>query len=174
MDPEAALKYSVQRLGPRYSEVVEGLIVLSEPMWDHEKVVDQIRDQLREKVRELDCLMGSGDLDLPGSLNWFVPDLAVVPAVLAEGAGALLPEQTLLVVEATSESNAENDRSVKRKRYGQYGAPLYLLLDRQRLEWTLFSEPHALGYAKQDGPHPFGTTIFLPAPFELELNTSRL
>ncbi|MEU8896403.1 Uma2 family endonuclease [Nocardia sp. NPDC048505] len=172
MDPEAALKYSVQCFDHRNAEVIEGFLVLSEPHWDHESVLDQIRDQLRVRVRALECMMGAGDLDLPGSLNWFVPDLAVVPRALAKGAGALLPEQTLLVVEVTSDSNAQTDRVTKRKRYGQYRAPLYLLVDRRQQVWTLFSDPHDLGYAKQDGPHVFGTPLALPAPFDLEVGTS--
>lgn len=55
-----------------------------------------------------------------------------MPATAAEDTGALLPADTLLVVEGTSESNAETDRVVKRKRYAEYGAPpLYLLVGRQ-------------------------------------------
>ncbi|QZY20114.1 Uma2 family endonuclease [Streptomyces decoyicus] len=69
---------------------------------------------------------------MPGSSNWYVPDIAVVPAAAAKDTGALLPADTLLVVEGTSEPNAETGRVVKRKRYAEYGAPpLYLLVGRQ-------------------------------------------
>ncbi|MDH6575690.1 Uma2 family endonuclease [Kitasatospora sp. MAP5-34] len=172
VDHEAALKYAVQLIDHRWAQVIEGRIVLVSPMWDHEKVAARIRRQLDAKVDELGCISGSGNLDLPGSPNWYLPDLAVIPEDLAEGAAALLPDQTLLVVELISESNGDTDRITKRKRYAQYGAPLYLLADRQRRECTLFSEPHDLGYAVVDGPHPFGTSLHLPGPFDLTLDTT--
>lgn len=113
-------------------------------------------------------------LAFPGSLNWYVPDIAVVTEELTRGARALLPSQTLLVVEVTSAASAETDRVVKRKRYAEYGAPLYLLVDRMDKTVTLFAEPGRLGYTKVDGPHPFGTPVRLPEPFDLDLDTSEL
>ncbi|MDJ1645424.1 Uma2 family endonuclease [Streptomyces sp. J15] len=104
----------------------------------------------------------------------YVPDIAVVPEDLARGGGALLPDQTLLIVEVTSESNAETDRVVKRRRYAEYGAPLYLLVDRMENSLTLFSEPGQLGYTRVDGPHPYGTTLHLPAPFDIDIDTVAL
>jgi Uma2 family endonuclease len=83
-----------------------------------------------------------------------------------------VPRQTLLVVEVTSESNGDTDRIVRRRRCAGYGAPLYLVVDRQRRSCTLYAEPGELGYSKVDGPHPFGTPVQLPAPFDLELDTS--
>ncbi len=133
-----------------------------------------IRDQVRPRARELGCVTGSGNVDLPGSSNWYVPDLAVVPAQAAKGAGALLPDQTLLVVEVTSESNGETDRVVKRRRYAEYGAPLHLLVDRQEQSVTLYSEPGRLGYSRADGPHPYGVVIRLPEAFGLDLDTGAL
>ncbi|MGF6887998.1 Uma2 family endonuclease [Nocardia sp. GAS34] len=169
---EAALKYAVQHVEGRSAEVIEGRIVLVSPMWDHERIIARIRRQLDARVDELNCLTGSGNLDLPGSPNWYVPDLAVIPEELADGTGALVPGQTLLVVEVTSDSTADNDRSAKRKRYAQYGAPLYLLVDRQDRTWTLYAHPHDLGYGKTDGPYPFGDPISLPDPFALTIDTT--
>ncbi|OMI40861.1 hypothetical protein SPAR_03721 [Streptomyces sparsogenes DSM 40356] len=83
-----------------------------------------------------------------------------------------MPDQTLLVVEVTSDSNGDTDRIVKRRRYAEYRAPLYLLVDRQERTCTLYSEPGDLGYTEVHGPHPFGTPIRLPEPFDLELDTS--
>lgn len=174
IDPERALKYALQHIRGDRAQIIEGVIEPVSPTWDHEAAAETIRDQIRGRARELDCVTGSGNLDLPGSSNWYVPDLAVVPAAAAKGAGALLPADTLLVVEVTSESNAETDRVVKRKRYAEYGAPLYLLVDRQERSVTLFSEPGALGYTRADGPHPYGTTVRIPEPFGLELDTSGL
>ncbi|MGW2411939.1 Uma2 family endonuclease [Streptomyces tubercidicus] len=174
VDPERALKYAIQHIRGDRAEIIEGVIEPVSPTWDHETTAETIRDQIRARARELDCVTGSGNLDLPGSPNWYVPDLAVVPAAAAKGAGALLPSDTLLVVEVTSESNAETDRVVKRRRYAEYGAPLYLLVDRQERPVTLYSEPGQLGYTRADGPHPYGTTVRLPEPFSIDLDTSNL
>lgn len=174
IDPEYALKYAIQHWSGDRSEIVEGVLTPVTPSWDHENAAEEIRDQIKPRVKELGCVTGSGNLDLPGSSNWYVPDLAVAPKDLARGGGALLPDQTLLVVEITSESNAETDRVVKRKRYAEYGAPLYLLVDRVDKTVTLFAEPGRLGYSKVDGPHPFGTPVRLPEPFALDLDTSAL
>ncbi|MFJ9854472.1 Uma2 family endonuclease [Streptomyces sp. NPDC101150] len=174
VDPERALKYAIQHIKDERAQIIEGVIETVPPTWDHEASIDVIREQIRARARELDCVIGSGNLDLPGSPNWYIPDLAVVPAAAAKGAGALLPDQTLLVVEVTSDSNADTDRVVKRKRYAEYGAPLYLLVDRQERSVTLYSEPAQLGYTRADGPHPYGTPVQLPGPFGIALDTSRL
>ncbi|MFE5513851.1 Uma2 family endonuclease [Streptomyces sp. NPDC056529] len=174
VDPERALKYAVQHIRGDRAQIIEGIIEPGSPTWDHEAAAETIRDQIRLRARQLGCLTGSGNLDLPGSSNWFVPDIAVVPAAQAKGAAALLPEDTLLIVEVTSESNGDTDRVVKRRRYAEYNAPLYLVIDRQERSVTLFSEPGKLGYTRVDGPHPFGTPITLPEPFGLDLDTTEL
>ncbi|MFF7592575.1 Uma2 family endonuclease [Kitasatospora purpeofusca] len=174
-DPERALKYAIQHVAGDRAEIIEGVITPRSPTWAHESAAEVVRRQLMPSLEALGLVSGAGNLDLPGSENWFVPDLAVVPADLAaKTEGALLPDQTLLVVEVTPPSNGEADRTVKRRRYGQYGAPLYLLVDRQHRACTLFSEPTRLGYAVESGPHPFGTPVRLPEPFDLDLDTSRL
>ncbi|WSA73954.1 Uma2 family endonuclease [Streptomyces sp. NBC_01800] len=174
IDPERALKYAVQNIRGGRAQIVEGFIEPVLPAWDHEVTSEVIRDQIKPRVRELGCVTGSGDLDLPGSSNWYVPDIAVVPAADGNCAGALLPDQTLLVVEVTSESDAETDRVVKRKRYAGYGAPLYLLVERVERNVTLFAEPGRPGYTRVDGPHSFGTVLHLPGPFDLDLDTGEL
>ncbi|MER5353997.1 Uma2 family endonuclease [Kitasatospora sp. NPDC002551] len=174
-DPERALKYAIQHVAGDRAEIIEGVITPMSPSWAHESAAEAVRRQLTPRLEALGLVSGSGNLDLPGSENWYVPDLAVVPADLAaKTEGALLPDQTLLVVEVGSPSNAETDRTVKRRRHGQYGAPLYLLVDRQARTCTLFSDPTRLGYAVEDGPHPFGAPVRLPEPFGLDLDTSRL
>ncbi|MFE2269041.1 Uma2 family endonuclease [Streptomyces lavendulae] len=174
IDPERALKFAVRRVRGQRAELIEGVIGDTFHCWDHEHVRHALRTQLSDTVDVLDCITGSGNLDLPGSANWYVPDLAVAPKELAKGGGALLPDQTLLIVEITSESNAETDRVVKRKRYAEYGAPLYLLVDRLDKTVTLFSGPGRLGYTGVDGPHAFGTPVRLPEPFGIEVDTSGL
>lgn len=171
-DPETALKYAIQHIRGDRVQIIEGVIEPVSPSWDHEAVAASVREQIAAAVRDLGCVAGSGNLDLPGSSNWYIPDLAVVPRDLTKGAGALLPDQTLLVVEVTSESNGDTDRVAKRLRYAEYGAPLYLLIDRQERTCTLFAEPGRLGYTSVQGPYPFGTPLRLPAPFDVELDSS--
>lgn len=77
-----------------------------------------------------------------------------------------------MIVEVTSESDGDTDRIVKRRRYAEYGASLYLLVDRSEGSCTLFSKPGPLGYTRTAGPYPFGTPIRLPEPFAVELDTS--
>ncbi|MGK4579277.1 Uma2 family endonuclease [Kitasatospora sp. HPMI-4] len=153
------------------AEIIEGVITLVSPSWAHENATDLIRERIGPRMRELGLRAGSGNLDLPGSENWYIPDLAVVPAELARTEGALLPDRTVLVVEVTSPSDSDTDRTVKRRRYAQYGAPLYLLVDRQESSCTLFSQPARLGYTRVEGPHPFGVPVRLPEPFDLVLDT---
>ncbi|MGT2532889.1 Uma2 family endonuclease [Streptomyces nojiriensis] len=173
-DPESALKDAVQHMAGDHVEVIEGRIVPQSRPWGDEASAAVVRRAIQGRVGELVCPMGSGDLDLPGSPNRYVPDIAVVPRELAKGGGALLPDQTLLIVEVTSESNAETDRVVKRKQYAEYGAPLYLLIDRVEETVTLFSGPGRLGYTRTEGPHPFGAALRLPEPFGIVLDTSEL
>ncbi|WP_404958497.1 Uma2 family endonuclease [Streptomyces sp. 147326] len=174
IDPEHALKYAIQHHSGDRTEIVEGVITNVTPNWAHERAAKRVRRQIEARVDELGCVEGSGNLDLPGSSNWYVPDIAVVPEELTYNDEALVPDQTLLIVEVTSKSNAETDRVVKRKRYAEYGAPLYLLVDRLEESVTVFAEPGRLGYTKVDGPHPFGTPVRLPEPFGIELDTSGL
>lgn len=175
IDHERALKHAIRYMAGSRVQIIEGIIQPVPPTWDHERATRVIRRQIEDRVDELGCVEGSGDIDLPGSPNWYVPDIAVVPEELAQDDNIVVtPDLTLLAVEVTSKSNADTDRVTKRKRYAEYGAPLYLLVDRQNRELTLFSEPGELGYTKADGPHPFGTPVTLPEPFGIVLDTTRL
>ncbi|MFD4659722.1 Uma2 family endonuclease [Kitasatospora sp. NPDC058444] len=153
------------------TEIIEGVAVPVAHSWAHQNTMDLLRQQLAPALRPNGLCAGSGDLALPGTTDRYLPDLAVVPAELARGEGALPPDRTLLVVEATEPSSADTDRTVKRRRYARFGAPLYLLVDRQERACTLFSQPGALGYTRVEGPHPFGVPVRLPEPFELDLDT---
>lgn len=115
-DPETALTYAIRHHAGDRVQIVEGVIQhVVPPTWGHEKAAAMIRRQIDPVLQRMGCLSGSGNLDLPGSGNWYVPDLAVVPEELAE-ADALVPHQTLLVVEVTSESDGDTDRTLKPRR----------------------------------------------------------
>lgn len=75
----------------------------------------------------------------------------------------------LLVAEVTSSVSAD-DREAKRRAYAAVGIPLYLLVDRDRQEVVLFSQPdvEAQDY-RADVRVPFGSDLELPAPFSFTL-----
>ena len=72
-----------------------------------------------------------------------------------------------MVVEVTS-SNASTDRDEKRRGYAAAKIPLYLLIDRQRKESVLFSEPMRGDYTTADR-RPIDEPVPLPEPFSFTL-----
>ncbi|MFI6403347.1 Uma2 family endonuclease [Streptomyces sp. NPDC050548] len=174
IDHERALKHAIRYVADSRVQIIQGIIQPVPPTWDYERTTRAIRRQIEDRVDELGCVAGSGDIDLPGSPNWYVPDIAVVPEGLARDDNFVVTPDLTFWRSVTSKSNADTDRVTKRKRYAEYGAPLYLLIDRQNRELTLFSEPGGLGYTEADGPHPLGTPVTLPEPFGIVLDTTRL
>jgi len=83
-----------------------------------------------------------------------------------------------LVAEIVSPSSRNHDRKVKWLGYAKAGIPFYLLIDRfvRPLTVTLYSQPTSMGYARACSVpgEPGGSTLFIPAPFELLLNTATL
>jgi Uma2 family endonuclease len=77
----------------------------------------------------------------------------------------------VMVVEVTS-SRPKQDRETKRTGYARAGIPFYLLVDRDEETVTLFSGTDGTTYRHTDQV-PFGRSLPLPEPFEIELDTSR-
>ena len=102
----------------------------------------------------------------------FIPDLtfALRDRNLFLGAPPwMLPGDVAMVVEVTS-SSPDHDRNGKRGGYAAAKVPLYLLVDRQKGQVTLFSDPVRNDYATQTQA-PFGGSIKLPPPFSFTLET---
>lgn len=173
-DPEAALEYAIQHIRGNRVEIIEGIMEPVSPTWPHERALTRLRRRLDATMDGPGLEPGAGDLDLPGSPNRYIPDLAAVPSDLVDRHETLLPSHSLLVVEAGSDSDAGTDRIVEPARYAEYGAPLDLLVDRREKACTLFSGPGEPGYTRADGPHPFGAPVQLPEPFGLSLDTAVL
>lgn len=173
-DPqEAALKYAARQMdvdGIRV-QLIEGQFAIRSVTASHERIVTLIRRRLYRKLTNPGLLDGSPNIDLPGTGNWYIPDVAVFPEALAdEDSPSLTPNELVLVVEVTSSSNAGTDRVLKRRHYGRHGAPLYLLVDREERTWTLFSQPTSDGYASHTSG-AFGESIALPEPLAVTLST---
>ncbi|MEU8683025.1 Uma2 family endonuclease, partial [Streptomyces sp. NPDC048611] len=60
VDPERALKYAIQHIKGERAQIIEGVIEPVSPTWDHEAAAETIRDQIRARARDLDCVTGSG------------------------------------------------------------------------------------------------------------------
>ncbi|GAA3727680.1 Uma2 family endonuclease [Spinactinospora alkalitolerans] len=105
----------------------------------------------------------------------FIPDLVVAPhAVLRDTKAPVPAEEIFLAVEITSKDNADTDRKTKLWGYAHGPVPLYLLID----AWdpngpsvTLYENPRSGRYLHSHTV-PFGEKITVPAPFDLELDTS--
>ncbi|KOU00873.1 restriction endonuclease [Streptomyces sp. NRRL F-2295] len=109
----------------------------------------------------------------------YVPDLVVMPAELIAAAAPETSDpmdasEALLVVEITSRGNAREDRTKKYRAYARAGVPMYLLIDRFDTRGpmaTLFTEPNGDGTYKHTDAVPFGKSLTLPSPFDVELPT---
>jgi len=77
-----------------------------------------------------------------------------------------------MVLEVTS-TKPQAVREAKRRCYARGGVPLYLLLDRDTAQITLFSSPEKDDY-REHCTRPFGKPLTLPAPFAFELETTDL
>lgn len=75
-----------------------------------------------------------------------------------------------MVVEVTS-SDKIRDRETKRLAYAAANIPLYLLVDREFQQVTLFSDPMQEDYSSSLIKQ-FGGVIKLPEPFSCELDTT--
>ncbi|MFG2750693.1 Uma2 family endonuclease [Streptomyces xanthophaeus] len=110
----------------------------------------------------------------------YVPDLVLAPRDVVEGVAADVSDpvdaaEALLVVEITSQSNAEDDRKKKLWAYAHAPVPVYLLIDRfdeHGPTATLFSEPENGAYRHTERV-AFGGVLKLPEPFPLVLDTEQ-
>ncbi|MFI1191037.1 Uma2 family endonuclease [Streptomyces californicus] len=109
----------------------------------------------------------------------YVPDLVVMPTELIAAADPETNDpmdagEALLVVEITSPGNAGEDRAKKHRAHARAGVPMYLLIDRFDTRGptaTLFTGPNGDGTYQHTDAVPFGTSLTLPPPFDIELLT---
>ncbi|MBA2944444.1 Uma2 family endonuclease [Streptomyces himalayensis] len=105
------------------------------------------------------------------------PDASLAPSDAFVGQGEWAdPSPVLMAVEVTSydADTDQRDRVEKPRAYAQTRIPVYLLIDRDSCEVTVFSEPDGVRY---ENAHtvPFGKTVALPAPLDnIVLETEQL
>ncbi|WP_424636307.1 Uma2 family endonuclease [Embleya sp. AB8] len=161
------------------AELIDGEIVVTPPAsGNHERIVSAVSRQITgASDTEMEFSGGKGlEVVSRGALqsNHVIPDGTFIPLELDLflDAGTWMPcDAVALVLEVTSH-RADIDREAKRRAYAASGIPLYLLVDRERGSWALFSAPEGDDY-KESHTGPFGKEIELPAPFSMTLETTR-
>lgn len=158
------------RLPSEYrAELIAGVIIVNPPPYGiHEQIFAKLNSRLT-RLSAIDVEI-SGHRGLQTPLGNFIPDLTVSePDIFREQPPWGSPLGILMLAEITS-THSGVDREDKRRAYAAAGIPLYLLVDRQNRESTLFSTPdvEAQDYTA-DIRVPFGTPLPLPEPFSFTL-----
>ncbi|UUU32497.1 Uma2 family endonuclease [Streptomyces sp. CA-210063] len=157
-------------------ELIEGdVCVTSLGDGRHAGIVSELSGQVidRRQDRSLCNYTGIG-LTVPGSsaTGHVVPDLVIAPkGSFGDQEEWHDPSPVLLVAEVTSDSTADRDREKKIRGYARAGIPVYLLIDREEGQVTVYSEPSGDEYAK-GAKHKMGLAVPLPAPLGFELDTA--
>jgi Uma2 family endonuclease len=160
------------------AELIDGEIVVTRPLdGNHGRTIWRIVQQIsRGSSIEMDYSPESG-LIVPSrgipDEGRFIPDAVFAVAeldVFHNAPSWMSPDGIELVVEVTS-SRPEPDRNEKRRAYAGAGIPLYLLVDRERRQVTLFSIPEHDDYS-QASTVSFGHKLNLPKPFDFWLDTA--
>ncbi|MCY0946768.1 Uma2 family endonuclease [Streptomyces antarcticus] len=105
-----------------------------------------------------------------------IPDAVLAPAGAFAGQGEwVAPDPALMVVEVTSwDSDTDRrDRIEKPRAYAETGIPVYLLIDRDKCEISLHTEPEGGRYLNVRTV-PYGMDVGLPEPVGITLRTEPL
>lgn len=158
------------------AEIAEGVITVTPPPAPaHNLIADLVDEALRPRLPLGTGIFQTLGVRIEPAERLCIPDLVVMPRKVLTGPDASVSSaHALLVVEITSKENADDDRGPKRSAYARGGVPLYLLVDRWADDGpavTLFSEPAGLHY-RSSADVPFGETITIPTPFDVDLDTS--
>jgi Uma2 family endonuclease len=157
-------------------ELIEGDIHVTPPAdGEHEEFVSELSAQAYERRRDrrLRNYTGVG-LNVPGAseTGHVVPDMVIAPkGTFDDNEEWHEPAGVILVAEVTSTSTAERDREKKIHGYARAGIPVYLLIDREEGEVTVYSDPSGDDYTKAP-KHKLGLAVPLPSPLGFELDTA--
>ena len=155
-------------------EIIEGNIVVSPtPQGFHAVTTRSLRRAIEPMLPDGAIDLEMISFELPESGQRYVPDLVVVPSVVAESSEWLFPaSEALLVAEVTSPGNGDNDRIKKLRGYATSLIPIDLLIDREARTVTVFTEPADRAYRRHTQV-PFGEPVELPEPFAGWLDTAQ-
>ncbi|MEU2420084.1 Uma2 family endonuclease [Streptomyces sp. NPDC007851] len=156
------------------AEIIRGSIVLSP--WSkgyYHIAMDLICDQLRPHLPEGHRIsIGPFLYVFPGDERAYGPDIHVAPREVFQTVSNRLDGEALaFVAELTSTSTRDDDLTDKVRVHGGAGIPVYLVLDMQEEQATVYWTPSAKGY-ESHCTMPFGEKLPMPAPFDCTLDTS--
>lgn len=156
------------------AEIIRGNIVLSP--WSkgyYLRVMELICDRLRPHLpRGHRISYGPFLYVFPDDERAYGPDIHAAHERTYETNSTHLDGDGLsFVAELTSASTRDDDLSDKVRVYGRAGVPVYLLLDMQEKQATVFSTPSTKGYESRC-TKPFGEKLPLPVPFDCVLDTA--
>ncbi|MEV7596709.1 Uma2 family endonuclease [Kitasatospora sp. NPDC089797] len=159
------------------TELVEGEILVALPSdGTHCHIISCLADQVYNASATDMQMSGFKGLRLRSDErhppNHVIPDATFLPEeldLLRNAPPWMEPDGLAMVTEVTS-NRPDQDRIAKRHCYARAGIPLYLLVDREKSQVSLFSKPHRDEYTEVHLA-AFGEPLALPAPFGFELDT---
>lgn len=156
------------------AEIIKGNIVVSP--WSkgyYLDVMELVCDRLRPNLPEGHRISSGPFLYVfPGSERAYGPDIHAAHRNVSRSSSNRLDGEALsFVAELTSSSTRDDDLTDKVVTYGKAGIPVYLLLDMQEEQATVFWTPSAKGY-ESHCTRPFGEELPIPAPFDCTLDTT--
>lgn len=155
------------------AEIIRGNIVVSP--WSkgyYADVMDLVCDQLRPHLPEGHRISYGPFLYVfPGNERAYGPDIhAAHQRTRRTDSNRLDGEGLSFVAELTSPSTRIDDLTDKVETYGKAGVPVYLVLDMEEEQATVFGAPSARGYEARF-TKPFGEKLRIPEPFDCTLDT---
>ncbi|MGW3591891.1 Uma2 family endonuclease [Streptomyces fungicidicus] len=156
------------------AEIIRGSIVVSP--WSkgyYLDVMELVCEQLRQHLpSEHRISYGPFLYTFPQVERAYGPDIHVAHRSISRSTSNHLDGEALsFVAELTSSSTRDDDLTDKVLTYGRSGVPVFLLLDMQEEQATVFSMPSAKGYESRD-TKPFGEKLRIPQPFDCVLDTT--
>ncbi|MDT6986592.1 Uma2 family endonuclease [Streptomyces lusitanus] len=157
------------------AEIIRGNIVVSP--WQkayYLRAMDLICDRVRPYLPEGHRISGLPALYVfREGERAYGPDVHAAHESARESTSYHLDGEALsFVAELTSTSTRSADLNDKVMVYGKAGVPVYLLLNMQREEATVYSVPSPqVGYEKSL-TKPFGEKLYIPDPFGFALDTT--
>jgi Uma2 family endonuclease len=156
------------------AEIIRGSIVMSP--WSkayYADVMDVVCDQLRPHLPDEHRITWGPLLYVfPGLERAYGPDIHAAHRRARRSTSNRLDGEALsFVAELTSPSTRDDDLTDKVEVYGKAGVPVYLVLDMQEEQATVFWSPSDKGYQGRF-TKPFGEKLYLPEPFDCPLDTA--